>query len=42
MKNGIPLSTIKEMTEYEVLEYITIIGTMNEIEMERMENSSRR
>ena len=42
MKNGILLSSIKEMTEQEVIEYLTIIGTMNEIETEKMEQQSRR
>jgi hypothetical protein len=41
MKSGISLSTIKEMSEIEVMEYTTILGAMNEIEVEKMEQSRR-
>lgn len=38
IKNGIPLSTIKEMTEKEVMEYMVILGIMNEIEVEQLQD----
>jgi len=41
MKSGISLSTIKEMTEKEVLEYTAILGIMSELEVEKMEQSRR-
>lgn len=37
LKSGIPLSTIKEMTEKEVNEYLSILGVMNELEKEEAE-----
>ncbi len=41
MKNGIQLSSIKEMTEKEVMEYLLILGVFNEIEAEKLDALKR-
>ena len=41
MKHGISYDSIKQMTEHEVMEYMTIIQEIDRIEAEKMESMRR-
>lgn len=39
LRHGIPLDSIKQMSESEIMEYVQILGIFDEIEADRMEKS---